>query len=54
MEQSIQFRLVLTDAEPMHALSRRIRGSYVSLSWVRTPKEGPGYNGQQFLSGEGK
>ena len=28
-----------------HACScRRSRGSYVSLSWVRTPKEGPGYN----------
>ena len=54
MVHSIRFRRVLMDAEPMLALSRRSRGSYVSLSWVRTPKEGPGYNGQQFLSGEGK
>ena len=51
---SIHFRLRPDGRRAQHALSRRIRGSYVSLSWVRTPKEGPGYNGQQFLSGEGK
>ena len=33
------------DGRRAHACSsRRSRGSYVSLSWVRTPKEGPGYN----------
>ena len=51
---SIHFRLRPDGRRAQHALSRRIRGLYVSLSWVRTPKEGPGYNGQQFLSGEGE
>ena len=33
------------DGRRAHACSsRRSRGLYVSLSWVRTPKEGPGYN----------
>ena len=33
------------DGRRAHACSsRRSRGSYMSLSWVRTPKEGPGYN----------
>ena len=44
MVHLIRLRLVLTDAEPMLALVEDLEARNLSLSWVRTPKEGPGYN----------